>query len=116
MLLYTSARLLLTKKLSEQAHFFVFSAFFTASERFFLATINLKRSKSFISDRVFLALSLLAHAVSSHLLKMLSFSSAFFSVFSLAPRGTDDLKSVRLNLLIGIMWRLTPVTCSGPST
>merc|ERR1719440_1479321 len=100
-----------------RVHFLVFfNVAFTAFERFLRATKSLKRSKSFISDLTFFALSFFAHAVSCHFARTPSLSMAAFKVFSRAPRGMVTLKSVRLKRLMGIMWRRTPVVLSGPST
>merc|ERR1719263_697819 len=96
-------------------HFFL-RDFLTAAARFFLATMSLKRSKSFISDLAFFALIFFAQAVFSQFAIMLSFCKASFNVFSRAPRGIVDLKSVKLRQRMGIMCLRTPVIFSGPST
>merc|ERR1719352_612669 len=73
-----------------------FDAPFTKAERFFFASMSLKRSKSVMFLRTSLAFNFFAHAVSDHFFMISSVPSAFFNVFSLAPRGIEALKSVRL--------------------
>merc|ERR1719281_1490655 len=90
-------------------HFFVFfavlplSAAFTSFERFFRATISLKRSRSVIVFRASRAASFLAQAVAFHLFMVSPSLKAFFKPFSRAPRNILEVKSVRLKRLIGII-------------
>merc|ERR1719265_1010382 len=79
-------------------------------ERFFLASMSLKRSKSVRAALAFLAAIFFPHCVCPNLPKVSSADKAFLRVFSLAPRKMFGVTlSVRVKRLTGICCLLTPV-------
>merc|ERR1719444_764937 len=93
-----------------------FVATFRALDRFFLAIINLNRSKSVMLEAVSLFFNFLPHEVAQKFSIVFSSFSAFLSVLSRAARTILLLKSVRVSLRTGMRCLRTPVTDSGPST